>query len=278
MNLVHTNVGRRVNCNLAVIHAFNNTHEKDHFAYNMKVLGDASEGELAMDVSLSGTESINGSSDESSSLVEDMLKRVKGLQPEQCTSLATIVATRGLNALLQQDQRLELRDSKNNGASGGLGDILVKHVSRLEAEKAAAVATAKAAGDGLGFRVKPLKRRLSIVVNPVVPDLGTLMSVKHVSRLEREKKAAIEADEFFKRVSPRKLAGRRVSLTRKLSLGESLGKKHKSRLELEVEAARAARRLSAAGKPLKQVAANAAKPSPPKKARNLVAVNYSECK
>jgi hypothetical protein len=274
VNLVHTNVGRSVNCNHAVIYAFNNTHEKDHLAYNMKVLGDASEGELATDVSLSGTESINGSSDENNSLVEDMLKRVKGLQPEQCTSLATIVATRGLNALLQQDQRLELRDSKNNGASGGLGDILVKHVSRLEAEKA----IAKAAGDGLGFRVKPLKRRLSIVVNPVVPDLGTLMSVKHVSRLEREKKAAIEADEFFKRVSPRKLAGRRVSLTRKLSLGESLGKKHKSRLELEVEAARAARRLSAAGKPLKQVAANAAKPSPPKKARNLVAVNYSECK
>lgn len=269
-----------------------------------------------MDVS----ESINGNI--SNALVGDMLKRVKALQPEQCASLATIVATRGLNALLREESLEHDVDVKNGG---GLGDILVKHVSRLEAEKAAALAAAKAEN---GKQTVP-KRRLSVAVSPV-PDLGN-MFVKHVSRLEREKRAvaamelaacaqdgsgssgpslssspeltkheshieglekvgvkkmskleqekaaaALErADRFFKRPSPRR-TGRRISLTRKVGLGESLIK-HKSRLEREVEEAKAARRLSAAGKQAAKEAATgcSTQPSPPKKARNFAIANAS---
>ena len=279
-------------------------------------LSESSEGVLAMDVS----ESING--DISNPLVGDMLKRVKALQPEQCASLATIVATRGLNALLREESLEHDVDVKNGG---GLGDILVKHVSRLEAEKAAALAAAKSES---GKQTFP-KRRLSVAVSPV-PDLGN-MFVKHVSRLEREKRAvaamelaacaqdgsgssepssssspeltkreshieglekvgvkkmskleqekaaaALErADRFFKRPSPRK-TGRRISLTRKVGLGESLIK-HKSRLEREVEEAKAARRLSAAGKQAAKEAATggSTQPSPPKKARNFAIANAS---
>ena len=279
-------------------------------------LSESSEGVLAMDVS----ESING--EISNPLVGDMLKRVKALQPEQCASLATIVATRGLNALLREESLEHDVDVKNGG---GLGDILVKHVSRLEAEKAAALAAAKAEN---GKQTFP-KRRLSVAVSPV-PDLGNIF-VKHVSRLEREKRAvaamelaacaqdgsgssepssssspeltkreshveglekvgvkkmskleqekaaaALErADRFFKRPSPRK-TGRRISLTRKVGLGESLIK-HKSRLEREVEEAKAARRLSAAGKQAAKEAATggSTQPSPPKKARNFAIANAS---
>jgi hypothetical protein len=210
--------------------------------------------------------------------------------------MATIVATRGLGALLQEES-LEHELGGKTEEGGGLGDILVKHVSRLEAEKAAA----KTAGEG--GRAE-MKRRLTVVLNPV-PDLGN-MFVKHVSRLEREKKATIEAaakeaeswipgeavkfndpgieeglDKIFvkkmsrlekekaaaqqrrrsslNKFSPRK--GRRVSLTRKPGLGESLIK-HKSRLEKEIEAAKA-RRLSTSGKSMKKVAAP--QPSPPKR-------------
>lgn len=267
-----------------------------------------------MDVS----ESVKGSNP----LVGDMLKRVKGLQPEQCASLATIVATRGLNALLREESLEHDVDIKNGG---GLGDILVKHVSRLEAEKAAALAAAKADN---GKQTIP-KRRLSVAVSPV-PDLSN-MFVKHVSRLEREKRAVVamelaasakdgsgssdpstssspelmkrashseglekvgvkkmskleqekaaaaleRADRFFKRPSPRR-TGRRISLTRKVGLGESLIK-HKSRLEREVEEARAARRLSAAAKQAAKEAATGGsiQPSPPKKARNFAIANAS---
>ncbi|KAG0607570.1 hypothetical protein M758_8G039400 [Ceratodon purpureus] len=239
--------------------------------------------------------SADGSSQENP-LVELMLQRVRGLQPEECTSMATIVATRGLGALLQEEN-LEQEVGAKSEVGGGLGDVLVKHVSRLEAEKAAA----KTAGEG--GRAE-MKRRLTVVLNPV-PDLGS-MFVKHVSRLEREKKAAIEAaakeaetwipgeaakfddlgseeglDKIFvkkmsrlekekaaaqqrrrsslNKFSPRK--GRRVSLTRRPGLGECLIK-HKSRLEKEIEAAKA-RRLSTSGKSMKKVAVP--QPSPPKR-------------
>lgn len=255
-----------------------------------------------MDISPKCAVSPDGSGQENP-LVENMLRRVRGLQPEECTSMATIVATRGLGAILQEEN-LEQEMSLKAEGGGSLGDVLVKHVSRLEAEKSAA----KTAGEG---GKAEMKRRLSVSVLKPVPDLGN-MFVKHVSRLEREKKAAIEAaakeaeswipgeavkfdgpgsqsDEgldkiFVKKMSrlekekaaandrrrssiikfsPRK--GRRVSLTRRPSLGESLIK-HKSRLEKEIEAAKA-RRLSSADKSMKKVREH----SPQKKVKNGVA-------
>jgi hypothetical protein len=46
---------------------------------------------------------VEGGATQENPLVESMLVRVQHLQPEQCTALATIVATRGLSDLLQEE-------------------------------------------------------------------------------------------------------------------------------------------------------------------------------
>jgi len=115
--------------------------------------------------SCNGDFHVEGGATQENPLVESMLVRVKDLQPEQCTALATIVATRGLSDLLQEEN-LEQELGTKTEVGGGLGDILVKHVSRLEAEKAAALAAAKSAADG---GRKEQKRRLSVIVSDV-PD------------------------------------------------------------------------------------------------------------
>lgn len=259
------------------------------------------DAENSMDISLA-CPATNDCTIQENPLVESMLQRVRGLQPEECTSMATIVATRGLGALLAEEH-LEQELGTKGSSGGSLGDVLVKHVSRLEAEKTAA----KTAGDG---GRNEMKKRLSVVVNPA-PDFGSML-VKHVSRFEREKKAAIEAaakqaeswipgeavkfygpgvqveegglDKIFvkkmsrlerekaaaqerrrsslNKFSPRK--GRRISLTRRPGLGESLIK-HKSRLEKEIEAAKA-RRLSMLGKTIKKTGATQS--TSPKKTSN----------
>lgn len=244
---------------------------------------------------------MEGGATQENPLVESMLVRVKDLQPEQCTALATIVATRGLSDLLQEEN-LEQELGTKTEVGGGLGDILVKHVSRLEAEKAAALAAAKSAADG---GRKEQKRRLSVIVSDV-PDLGG-MFVRHLSRLEREKQQALESKAFepppansvlapvnqnieplekmgVKKISrletEKQLAAgreekekdfarrtdRRVSMSRKLGMNESLIK-HKSKLEKEVEAARA-RRMSHSSDNK-----NGSSASPPKKARNNTTFN-----
>ncbi|CAM6041252.1 unnamed protein product [Sphagnum compactum] len=251
---------------------------------------------------------VEGGAAQENPLVESMLMRVKDLQPEQCTALATIVATRGLSDLLQEENLEQELGTKTEvggggGGGGGLGDILVKHVSRLEAEKAAALAAAKSAADG---GRKEQKRRLSVIVSDV-PDLGG-MFVRHLSRLEREKQQALESKAFepppvnsvlapvnqnieplekmgVKKISrletEKQLAAgreekekefarrtdRRVSMSRKLGMNESLIK-HKSKLEKEVEAARA-RRMSHSASDNK----NGSSASPPKKARNNTTFN-----
>ena len=111
----------------------------------------------------------------SEELIDLMLGRVKLLKEEELISLAMIVATRGLSAMLKEDHKEQEVNGKCN--SGGLGDILVKHISRLEAEKATAVAVAKAVpvpGDN--------KRELT---SEILPDLGSIL-VKHVSKFESE--------------------------------------------------------------------------------------------
>ncbi len=248
---------------------------------------------------------MEGGATQENPLVESMLVRVKDLQPEQCTALATIVATRGLSDLLQEENlEQELGTKTEVGGGGGLGDILVKHVSRLEAEKAAALAAAKSAADG---GRKEQKRRLSVIVSDV-PDLGG-MFVRHLSRLEREKQQALESKAFepppvnsvlapvnqniepLEKMGVKKLSrletekqlaagreekekekefarrtDRRVSMSRKLGMNESVIK-HKSKLEKEVEAARA-RRMSHSSDNK-----NGSSASPPKKARNNTTFN-----
>ena len=69
--------------------------------------------------------------DVSEDLVQLMLERMKFLSTEELTSLEQIVSTRGLSALLKE-QNVE-ENANIHGSS--LADVLVKPVSRLEAEK-----------------------------------------------------------------------------------------------------------------------------------------------
>ncbi|GLJ26936.1 hypothetical protein SUGI_0527310 [Cryptomeria japonica] len=107
-------------------------------------------------------------------LINLMLERMKLIKEEELVSLAMIVATRGLSAMLKEENKEQELNSKCN--SGSLGDILVKHVSRLEAEKAAAAAASKV--------LVPQDSRKKTTPQ-TLPDLGSIL-VKHVSKLERE--------------------------------------------------------------------------------------------
>ncbi|KAH9304215.1 hypothetical protein KI387_008619, partial [Taxus chinensis] len=69
----------------------------------------------------------------SEELIDLMLERMKLLKEDELVSLAMIVATRGLSAMLREENKEQGPNGECN--SGSLGDILVKRVSRLEAEK-----------------------------------------------------------------------------------------------------------------------------------------------
>lgn len=112
----------------------------------------------------------------SEELIDLMLGRVKLLKEEELVSLAMIVATRGLSAMLKEDNKEQELNGKCS--SGGLGDILVKHVSRLEAEKSAAAAAASK------VVVVPRDNRRELT-SEILPDLGSIL-VKHVSKFESE--------------------------------------------------------------------------------------------
>ncbi|KAJ7514963.1 hypothetical protein O6H91_23G066900 [Diphasiastrum complanatum] len=161
-------------------------------------------------------------------LVTLMLERVKGLQLDQLSSLVTIVATRGLSALLKEENFEQELSAKND--KGGLGDVLVKHVSKLEAEKAAAAAKAAAmtrvetSGDS----------KKKGVMSESFPDLGNVL-VKRLSKLEREKQAAQELARAS-HVAPKKAFIEEVSDGQSnQSLGNVLVK-HMSKLEKEKQA------------------------------------------
>ncbi|GLJ45418.1 hypothetical protein SUGI_0956190 [Cryptomeria japonica] len=106
----------------------------------------------------------------SEDLVKLMVERMKFLSTKELISLEQVVSTRGLGALLQE-QNVEVKD-KNSGC--GLADILVKHVSRLEAEKAAASKSTVLS--------RASKKK---ICQENVPDLGSVL-VKHKSKLEKE--------------------------------------------------------------------------------------------
>lgn len=138
--------------------------------------------------------------DVSEDLVQLMLERMKFLSAEELTSLEQIVSTRGLSALLKEQNAEE--NANINGST--LADVLVKPVSRLEAEKAAASNS----------------------------DLGSVL-VKHTSRLEKElqeAKMSVRLKEHDKH--PRELEQRAESLDQVLI-------KRVSRLEREKLAAAA---------------------------------------
>ncbi|KAH9331151.1 hypothetical protein KI387_003259 [Taxus chinensis] len=105
----------------------------------------------------------------SEELIDLMLKRMKLLKENELVSLAMIVATRGLSAMLREENKEQGPNGECN--SGSLGDILVKRVSRLEVKKIVASKVPR----------EPKKKSSP----KILPDLRSIL-VKHVSKLERE--------------------------------------------------------------------------------------------
>eukprot|EP00850_Spirogloea_muscicola_P000001 SM000001S04403 [mRNA] locus=s1:20867:25361:+ [translate_table: standard] len=201
-------------------------------------------------------------------LVVTMVQRLRGLEAGQLAAVAAVVSTRAAVAGLLADLQGRAaaaeapKRSDGSGAGGdercGLGDILVKRVSRLEAERAAAAAAEQqwlqgsrkgAAGSGTSGKGPPA----------AAGSFGDNL-VKHRSRLEREVAAARAAAASSDAVLQQsRLAMDKDGLTKQAPLGGaavgavvaasaadgagSLGDvlvKRKSKLQLEVEQARAA--------------------------------------
>ncbi|KAK9163714.1 hypothetical protein Syun_004616 [Stephania yunnanensis] len=205
-----------------------------------------------------------------SKLIDTMLERLKRLQEDELSSLATIVATSGLNAAL-----LEVENSKPHDLSSGiaypyepplsssssfstgrssnsnvpevpsLDKFLVKHVSRLEREVQEAKNKRKnETKEELNENSKSSTNALSGCNSDglsfaAVPDLGSVL-VKHASKLEKE-------NEEVKKTSGKSFQEKRKQLAGKQDVPDipSLDKflvKHVTKLEREVEEAKNARK------------------------------------
>ncbi|XP_076929950.1 uncharacterized protein LOC143594558 [Bidens hawaiensis] len=117
-------------------------------------------------------------------LVDMMLQRLRCLHEEELASLATIVATCGLNAALAESEN-GLRVANNSGervsskiSLPGLDKFLVKHLTRLEKE----IQDAKTAKTKETLHKDKVTKPLEAVN---VPDLGSMLT-KHTSKLEKE--------------------------------------------------------------------------------------------
>ncbi|CAI9104306.1 OLC1v1002950C6 [Oldenlandia corymbosa var. corymbosa] len=208
-------------------------------------------------------------------LAELMLERLKGLQEDELSSLATIVSTCGLSAVLAQEESVKKNDldcSTNNqtripvprristfgarsfrssgvdGQRKGMDDtelpsldkFLVKKLTRLERE----VLEAKNAREGDKQQISETDKRSGELVrkeaanNDSVPGLGDVL-VKHSSKLEKE----IENARKNNPTTITKKPGKNGS-SQDVSAVPSLDKflvKHKSRLEREVHEAKSRR-------------------------------------
>ncbi|KAG7594653.1 hypothetical protein ISN45_Aa01g033970 [Arabidopsis thaliana x Arabidopsis arenosa] len=188
-------------------------------------------------------------------LLEMMLERLQGLQEDQLSSLASVVATCGLNEALAEvgSQRGQTtiieptvsdtrsrRDSKFGSLTEGkttrdgteteipsLDKYLVKHMTKLERE----VHEAKRASKEVSDKNKKVPQG---VASDPVPDLGSIL-VKHSSRLEKEieeakTNAGVNFGKYQKTSSRNK-----TPLDPIPDLESLLVKKHVSGLEKEVQ-------------------------------------------
>eukprot|EP00850_Spirogloea_muscicola_P005245 SM000023S07701 [mRNA] locus=s23:1064346:1069362:- [translate_table: standard] len=207
--------------------------------------------------------------EEEDPLVVTMAERLRGLEAGQLAAVAAVVSTRAAVAGLLADLQVRAaaaeapKRSDGNGAGGdercGLGDILVKRVSRLEAERAAAAAAEQQWLQG-SRKGLPAASGTSGKGPPAAAGSFGDNLVKHRSRLEREVAAARAAAASSDAVLQQsRLAMDKGGLTKQAALGGaavgavvaasaadgggSLGDvlvKRKSKLQLEVERARAA--------------------------------------
>lgn len=165
-------------------------------------------------------------------LVDMMFKRLRCLHEEELGSLATIVATCGLNAALSEaDNGLQTNQKKQvNEVLPSLDKFLVKRLTRLERDVVDAKnARTKETGDVIDSEEKDSK--VSKEAEKIVPDLGSML-IKHSSKLEKEieeikKKCGNEYEPKFKKSERLKQEAKDLP-----GLGEILVKRV-SRLEKE---------------------------------------------
>ncbi|CAH8283267.1 unnamed protein product [Eruca vesicaria subsp. sativa] len=192
-------------------------------------------------------------------LVDVMLERLQGLQEDQLSSLASIVATCGLSEALAEvgNQRLQTsniestvsdtstdtrlrRDSKVGSFAEGkttsdgketeipsLDKYLVKHMTKLEREVYEAKKASKDASD-------KGRKASQGVASETVPDLGSIL-VKHSSKLEKEIEEAKKNPGVNPRTYQKNSSRSKAPLVPVPDLESLLVKKHVSRLEKEVE-------------------------------------------
>ncbi|CAN8302955.1 unnamed protein product [Cochlearia groenlandica] len=202
-------------------------------------------------------------------LVDIILERLQGLQEEQLSSIASIVAACGLNEALAEvdsqrpqtttsieptvsDHASLRRGSKFGCVMEGkatrdvketeilsLDKYLVKHMSKLEKE----VYEAKQASKNVSDKDRNVPQ--GVVVSDTVPDLGSVL-VKHSSRLEKEieeakKNSGKEVQETIKNCGKMyenvKKPDKSDNTEAVASLSEVLVK-HVSKLEKEVQEAK----------------------------------------
>nr|GEV57093.1 hypothetical protein [Tanacetum cinerariifolium] len=136
-------------------------------------------------------------------LVDMMLQRLRCLL-EELASLATIVATCGLNAALSEAENGFQTNKKkqDNEELPGLDKFLVKRLTRLERDVLdARNARTKETGDKTDIEENDSK--ISKEHEKIVPDLGSML-IKHSSKLEKEieeikKKCGNEYEPKFKK-------------------------------------------------------------------------------
>ncbi|KAF8093657.1 hypothetical protein N665_0381s0017 [Sinapis alba] len=197
-------------------------------------------------------------------LVDMMLERLQGLQEDQLSSLASIVATCGLSEALAEvgNQRLQTtnieptvshhvnstsmdtrsrRDSKLGSFTEGkttndgketeipsLDKYLVKHMTKLEREVYEAKRASKDVSD------KSRKVVPQGVTSETVPDLGSIL-VKHSSKLKKEIEEAKKNPGVNPRAYQRNSNRSKAPLDHVPDLESLLVKKHVSKLEKDVE-------------------------------------------
>ncbi|XP_042495633.1 uncharacterized protein LOC122074743 isoform X2 [Macadamia integrifolia] len=189
-------------------------------------------------------------------LIDVMFERLKCLKEDELASLATIVATCGLNAVLieveNSKQTMEyfmdgqMRRKQLGSELPSLDKFLVKHMSRLEREVQEAKNT-KTAEPKEALESNPVESedRLDNLISNVtsseaVPDLGSIL-VRHSSKLKKEIE---EAKNKSRKASEEEYKGLIHQRKKDVPDVPSLDKflvKHVSKLEREVQEARKAR-------------------------------------
>ncbi|KAI3958970.1 hypothetical protein MKX01_023646 [Papaver californicum] len=199
-------------------------------------------------------------------LVDVMLERLQRLRDDELASLATIVATCGLNAaLLEVENRFgtmkysNVESLKNRNLRKqvvaeipNLDKVLVKHMSRLEREVQEAKNTRKKkAKEGSEDKTEGCQNRADLLnanatSSNAVPELGS-MFVKHVSKLEKSIHEAKKNSGIAFEYESKQL--RNADSSDLPSLDKFLVK-HVSRLEKEVQEAKKAEANNRTGEEL----------------------------